>query len=355
MRTMLSGIHMDMKVNKRQGQFLKDTINQWQQQQLIDAQQAQQLRHSYDVISFDWKLLAVYSFWVAIACFILSVILLIADDYLISLIAKIINTPASILAFFSAMIAAGLFYFGVRRRQRYPQKTVSNEAIFFFGVLITAITSVFLSHTAIALHWRESIFILLPTLIYLIVGIQLYSVLVWLFALIGIGLWVLTETSYLAQNHYLFWGMNIPLRFTIVGILIISASVALKRHSRLFFLQEATLFMGLMYFFNALWMLTIFGNYDSLSAWSHIKQIELWGWSVAMLLVTLSAIYYGIKNNNSLIRAFGIIFLLLCLYSRYFEFFWGTLHKAIFFAVLALSFWIIGSRAEKIWQLGNKN
>ncbi len=355
MRLMLSGIHMDMKVNKRQGQFLNDTITQWQQQQLIDNQQAQKLRHSYDVISFDWKLLAVYSFWVAIACFILSVILLIADDYLIALISRIINTPASVLAFISAIIAAGLFYFGVKRRQRYPQKTVSNEAVFFFGVLITAVTSVFLSHITIALHWRESIFILLPTIIYLIVGIQLRSVLVWLFALIGIGLLVLTETSYLAQNHYLFWGMNIPSRFTIVGMFIISASVALKRHSRLLFLQESTLFMGLLYFFNALWMLTIFGNYDSLSAWSHIKQIELWGWSVTMLLVTLSAIYYGIKNNNPLIRAFGIIFLLLCLYSRYFEYFWGTLHKAVFFAILALSFWIIGSRAEKIWQLGHKN
>ncbi|WP_235869050.1 hypothetical protein [Photobacterium kishitanii] len=166
---------------------------------------------------------------------------------------------------------------------------------------------------------------------------------------------MLTETSYLAQDHYLFWGMNIPLRFAIVGALIIGLSASLKYNSRLLFLHEATLFIGLMYFFNALWMLTIFGNYDSLSAWSHIKQIELWGWSVAMMLVTLSAIFYGIKNSNPLIRAFGIIFLLLCLYSRYFEFFWGTLHKALFFAILALSFWGIGSRAEKIWQLGNKN
>lgn len=352
---MLSGTHMDIKVNKRQGQLLNDTIAQWQQQQLIDNQQAQQLRQSYQIISFDWKLLAVYSFWIAIACFILSVILLVADDYLIALISRLINTPASVLTITSTIIAGLLFVLGVKRQQHYPEKTVSNEAMFFFGVLITAIASGFLSHTTLALHWRESVFILIPTAIYLVIGIQLRSVLVWLFALLGVGLWVLTETSYLAQDHYLFWGMNIPLRFAIVGALIIGLSASLKYNSRLLFLHEATLFIGLMYFFNALWMLTIFGNYDSLSAWSHIKQIELWGWSVAMMLVTLSAIFYGIKNNNPLIRAFGIIFLLLCLYSRYFEFFWGTLHKALFFAILALSFWGIGSRAEKIWQLGNKN
>ncbi|MCD9516139.1 hypothetical protein [Photobacterium carnosum] len=345
---------MDIKVNKRQEQLLNDTIAQWQQQQLIDTQQAQQLRQSYHVISFDWKLLAVYSFWAAIACFILSVILLVADDYLIALISHLIDTPASVLTILSAIIAGLFFYFGVKRRQRYPEKTVSNEAIFFFGVLITAVASGFLSHTTLALHWRESLFIIIPTVIYLIIGIQLRSVLVWLFALLGVGLWVLTETSYLAHDHYLFWGMNIPLRFTVIGLLIVGLSSIFKPNSRFYFTKEATQFIGLIYFFTALWMLTIFGNYDSLRAWSNIKQIELWGWSVAMLLITLSAIFYGIKYNDPLVRAFGIIFLLLCLYSRYFEFFWDTLHKALFFAILALSFWIIGGRAEKIWQLGNK-
>lgn len=344
-----------MKVNKRQSQLLDDSINQWQQQQLIDNQQAQLLRQSYHIISFDWKLLAVYSFWVAIACFILSVILLVADDYLIALISRLIDTPASVLTIISMIVAGLLFYIGVKRRHRYPDKSVSNEAIFFFGVLMTAVASGFLNHTAMALNWRESIFILIPTVIYLIVGIQLRTVLVWLFALLGVGLWVLTETSYLASNHYLFWGMNIPLRFAVVGAIIVGVSAIFTHPSRLFFIKEATQFVGLMYFFNALWMLTIFGNYDSFSAWSHIKQIELWGWSVAMILITLTAIIYGIKKNNALIRAFGIIFLLLCLYSRYFEFFWGTLHKALFFAILALSFWAIGSRAENIWQLGNKS
>ncbi|MCD9521982.1 hypothetical protein GLP14_03920 [Photobacterium carnosum] len=345
---------MDIKVNKRQEQLLNDTIAQWQQQQLIDTQQAQQLRQSYHVISFDWKLLAIYSFWAAIACFILSVILLVADDYLIALISHLIDTPASVLTILSAIIAGLFFYFGVKRRQRYPEKTVSNEAIFFFGVLMTAVASGFLSHTTLALHWRESLFIIIPTVIYLIIGIQLRSVLVWLFALLGVGLWVLTETSYLAHDHYLFWGMNIPLRFTVIGLLIAGLSSIFKPNSRFYFTKEATQFIGLIYFFTALWMLTIFGNYDSLRAWSNIKQIELWGWSVAMLLITLSAIFYGIKYNDPLVRAFGIIFLLLCLYSRYFEFFWDTLHKALFFAILALSFWIIGGRAEKIWQLGNK-
>jgi hypothetical protein len=50
-------------------------------------------------------------------------------------------------------------------------------------------------------------------------------------------------------------------------------------------------------------------------------------------------------------RGFGLTFLFINLYTRYFEYFWNTLHKAIFFALLAISFWFIGSRAEKIWNI----
>jgi hypothetical protein len=50
-------------------------------------------------------------------------------------------------------------------------------------------------------------------------------------------------------------------------------------------------------------------------------------------------------------RGFGLTFIFINLYTRFFEYFWEGTHKAIFFAILALSFWYLGSRAEKIWHL----
>jgi hypothetical protein len=50
-------------------------------------------------------------------------------------------------------------------------------------------------------------------------------------------------------------------------------------------------------------------------------------------------------------RGFGITFIFINLYTRFFEYFWEGTHKAIFFAILAISFWYLGSRAEKIWHL----
>ena len=40
-------------------------------------------------------------------------------------------------------------------------------------------------------------------------------------------------------------------------------------------------------------------------------------------------------------RKFGVTFLFINLYTKYFEFFWGVAHKAIFFTILALSFWVV--------------
>ena len=39
-------------------------------------------------------------------------------------------------------------------------------------------------------------------------------------------------------------------------------------------------------------------------------------------------------------------------YTRFFEYFWDSLHKAVFLAVLAVSFWYLGRKAEAIWHIG---
>ena len=68
----------------------------------------------------------------------------------------------------------------------------------------------------------------------------------------------------------------------------------------------------------------------------------------------LAAIWYGLKRDDGVLRGFGLTFLLINLYTRFFEYFWAPLPKALFFAVLAISFWYLGSRAETIWQLGRR-
>jgi len=61
--------------------------------------------------------------------------------------------------------------------------------------------------------------------------------------------------------------------------------------------------------------------------------------------------FYGLKSNDVIAREFGITFLIIALYTKYFEYFWNQTNMAVFFLILAASFWLIGRKAEKIWNL----
>jgi hypothetical protein len=98
--------------------------------------------------------------------------------------------------------------------------------------------------------------------------------------------------------------------------------------------------------------MSIFGNYGDLHAWERAKQIELFYWSILFGLVACGSIYHGLKYDNGITKGFGLTFLFINLYTRFFELFWNSIHKAIIFAMLGFSFWYLGTKAEKIWNFG---
>jgi hypothetical protein len=146
--------------------------------------------------------------------------------------------------------------------------------------------------------------------------------------------------------------MNFPLRFVLFGGILTAAAFTLETHPKTQRFYRSTLTMGLLYLFIALWIMSIFGNYGDMQAWERAKQIELFHWSILFGLVACGAIYHGLKYDNGITKGFGLTFLFINLYTRFFELFWDSIHKAIFFALLGLSFWYLGTRAEKIWNLG---
>ncbi len=98
--------------------------------------------------------------------------------------------------------------------------------------------------------------------------------------------------------------------------------------------------------------MSIFGNYGDLHQWERMKQIELFHWSLLFGLAACGAIYHGLTYGDEMTKGYGLTFLCINLYTRYFELFWNTLHKAIFFAVLGISFWYLGTKAETLWRVG---
>jgi MFS family permease len=340
-----------VKFNKKHGKFLNDTISQWAANGTITKEIEETLKNSFHIRAFDYKKLAKYSFWIAIICVIIAVTTIIADDALIKYIEKFIASSSIALCIMFALLATTMYYLGLKRRQGNPEKVFSNESIIFTGVLLTAASVAYLGETLETDSGHISILFLLSTAIYAVLAFWFPSKLIWLFSLISLGSWFGTETGYVSGWGAYFLGMNYPLRFVLFGVILIGASFALKANSKLANFYKQTYIMGLLYLFIALWLLSIFGNYGDMHSWYDTKQIELFYWGILFGLVAIGAIFYGLKQDDYASRSFGITFLFINLYTRFFEYFWNITHKAIFFSILAVSFWLIGNKAEKIWNL----
>lgn len=340
-----------MKLTRKKAQLVEAVIQQWVTDETITPEEGKRLIGSYEIVRFDWKRLAKYSFWISLICVVIAVASIIADKALMALLAKIFRAPDIIKCLFLAIAAVAFYYAGFRRKTKKPEKVYSNEAILSLGALATAGAIAFFGKVIDTGSGHFSILILLAAIIYAILGLWFPSRLIWVFCLLSLGGWVGAETGYMSGWGAYYLGMNYPLRFVIFGAALTIASALFKvRPDRQNF-ERPTRALGLLYLFIALWILSIFGNYGNIDSWYRARPIELFHWSLLFGAVSLLAILHGIKFDDQMTRGFGLTFLFINLYTRYFEYFWNTLHKAIFFALLAISFWFIGSRAEKIWNV----
>ena len=227
----------------------------------------------------------------------------------------------------------------------------SNDAMVFSAVMLTANAIAYLGKAIGKEGTHFSLLILFSVFVYGILAYKFKSRLIWVFVLISLGAWFGTETGYLSRGNFYFLGMNYPLRFVIFGTVLTTLALLLKNVKAFGFFYLTTYISGMVYLFVSLWLISIFGNFGTLDQWYGIKQLSLFYWAIISAAVCVVSIFAGLKYREEVAREFGITFLFLNLYTRYFEYFWDSWHKALFFSVLAASFWLIGRRAEKIWNV----
>ena len=340
-----------LNLDKQDSEFLNKTIAYWEKENLLDNDKAQKLRDTYEVKGFDWMRLAKYSFWIALICGAASFAFLIVNDTIINWLKSLYYTPDIVISIVSAIAAALLFYLGRRREKLNPERIFSNEAIIFTGVLFTACCIAYLGKTFDNGSGHYSLLFLLSVFVYGFLAWRMDSRLIWLFALVSLGSWFGTETGYQTRWSDYFLGMNYPLRFVLFGIVLVVACFALRKRKWFLLFDDLTYVVGLLYLFLSLWLLSIFGNYGNINAWWNIKQISLFYWGIISAAFAGGFLFYGLKSKDDIAREFGITFLIIFIYTKYFEYFWDHTNKTIFFAILGISFWLIGRKAERIWNL----
>lgn len=340
-----------MKIDQEKSDFLDEMLEHWQEENLLTAADVQKLRSSYETKSFDWRRLAQYSFWIAMGCGVISLGALLIDNSILNYLKKLYDTPDGIISFISAAVAACLYWLSFRRKKSLPMQIFSNDAIIFTAVMLTANAIAYLGKSLGSGGTHFSLLILFSVFIYGVLAFFFRSKLIWIFMLISLGAWFGTETGYMSRDNLYFLGMNYPLRFVLFGLVLTTIALLLKNVRKFRVFQLTTYVSGMVYLFVSLWLISVFGNFGSLDQWYGIKQISLFYWALISAAACVISIAAGLKFRDEVAREFGITFLFLNLYTRYFEYFWDTWHKALFFSVLAASFWFIGRRAEKIWNV----
>src|SRR5690606_23086964 len=108
--------------------------------------------------------------------------------------------------------------------------------------------------------------------------------------------------------------------------------------------------IGLTYLVISLWLPSVSGTSSDWDNWASVRQWNRSYWGLLSTAVSAGLAWYGLKNKDAVAREFGIVFFIINLYTRFFEYLWDNLNRAVFFLILALSFWFVGRWAERRWN-----
>ena len=357
-----------LTLSRKQHGVITRVIAHWRQAGTVDHQVANTLAGSIEVAQFDWQRLARYSFIIALACAVIAAGAVVADDVLRRLLMRILNIPPLGKSALLAGLAAGTLRYAAIRKRGEVQQSYRTEAILFASVIILAASVFYLGSALDHGSGHFSLLFLLASILYVAIAMWFPSKQVFVFGLVALGSWMGTETGYMSGYGAYFLGMNYPLRFVVFGACLTAVGLVAQQADsgaslsinpstlpeRLRFLAPQLKVVGLLDLFVALWIMSIWGNHEGLDLWQSAAHVELLGWSAAFGAIAILAIWYGLRTDDAILRGCGLTFLCINLYTRFFEYFWSTTHKAVFFTVLALSFWLLGTRAEKVWKLDRR-
>lgn len=343
-----------MQLNKSQAEFLETMIDRWQQAEIITKEKAGELKKSYSVRSFDWKNVAKYAFIFAVVCGVIAVAATFADRKLIrlfyALIDEIFHASNLVLGIICAVISFIFFYSGQKRKQEKPDTFFTNEGFILMGSAFAAFTAANFANLSGKGDAYYITTFLLAAILYVIISFLIKSQITWLLALIAFTCWICVQSASLTDWQPYFLGMNFVLRFFLYSLIFTACTYAARKIKVFQPFYSLTFYYGLCLCFTTLWAVSICGNCGTWEAWNKVSQIHFWPWALLSTGVSALAAYTGWKKNRPMLQNFGISFLLLNIYTRYFEYCWRDNYKSLFFLVMALSFWFIGRSAEKIWN-----
>lgn len=332
-----------MEADKNEWRILQQALNEWEHEGKLTGKQADQLRKSIHIRQAERMLIARYFFFIALFCAILAFGALFLDDKLLEKLKAYFSLSDITISLCAALLSVGWFWYIQKRKQHLSIAVY--ETYMTLGTLPVLTALVYLFKVVSPGH-TYTLFLFSSTVVFCALSIWFRSQALWAAMILALMGWFGTFST-THSNDYLFLGLNYPVRFTLFGLLITGFSLVQFLVRALRFTQRLTLITGLAIFFVAMWGVSIFGNYNYLDEWEKVPQIKVLVYSILFGIAAVLSFLLGIRYKNDVARDFGVLFLIINLYTRYFEFFWDTMNKGIFFLILAVTFGLLGRWLER--------
>ena len=344
-----------MEIGKKEKVLLETVMQYWKREALVDEAQAEKMLNSVKVKTFDSVGLSRILFWISAASLLGAFLSLFSIEW----IAQWLYELPRLVQFlgFAALTLSG-YLAGFYVAKTYPGRNDAAGVLYFLSALFTMPT-ILLLIAVIYGDPRDIFETYLMTFqslilsIYTIVAFITHSVFVWLFAITTMGNILNVSNGYNNGSYFIF--VDKPLVVAIYGLVLVGLASLFqhglppqlglnKLHNfckKAAPLYTVTLVMGLVYFFLPLLILTIWGVSVK------VDFTERMFWVLALAIASGISMWHGLRFDNSITKGFGVTFFMLNLYTRYFEFFWSSLPKTIFFALIALFTWLAGWTIQK--------
>ncbi len=332
-----------MQADKHETEILHRALNEWEQTGKITPEQATSLRETIKPKQTGRQQIAQYFFFIALTCILLAFAALFLNEKLLEKLKAYFSLNDLVIALISAALSVLWFWYIGRKKK--ATGTGAYEVYMVLGGL-AVLTSLVYFCKYTHMYKTPTVLFGLSLPILAALGQLLRSKALWIGAIIAAICWYASYTAWQSTNS-LFLSMNYPLRFSVFGLIILLVSVMQSKFWQISFAQRITYASGLIVLFTGLWGVSVFGNYNSFAVWQEVRQVQVLAWSVVFAIAAGFSFYLGIRFKDDLARDFGVLFLLINLYTRYFEYFWDSMNKGLFFLILAITFGFVGWWLER--------
>jgi len=320
---------MDISFKEKMSQEIAD----WQNVGLIDSDQTSLLHQRYDPQEFKSTLILK---WLGLfSIFMLGISFL-------GFIGTIMASFSPLFSTLCLMVMAGfIILYGVKLASDKQQKySFTGQSLLTAGLIgvYASLVSIYFVFDGDAYREVNPFFMLITSGVAFITAYKFHLRWPLLIALLMFFHGVGSMSQYWGNGSY-FLSVQDPRSMSVIALLVIiwgvwhEQEMEVNKLRRCIGFGHLYIIFGLLYLNLSLWILSL-------------DRGEL-VWIIIFSIVCIAQVISGARLKDSRFTGFGIVFLSIDLYTRFYEYFWDSLSKAMFFSLAGAAAMIFGYLCER--------